>query len=137
MRWSHLVLVTLLAGTLVSGVAGAENDGEEIYRVTPTQDAAAPFGVYVPTDLEDTLKELSRMLHPQLIERIKSGTENDLHQYHLGLGMWMRNYWGLWQGSRLSTWFNQEGIQEPDAMSGIILHSYWRHLNAQPIEFNK
>lgn len=137
MHWSQLVLVTLLTLTSISGVARAENDGEEIYRVNPTQDAAAPFGVYVPVDLNDTFKELSRMLHPKLIERIKSGAENDLYQYHLGLGMWMRNNWALWKGSRLSEWFNQKGIHEPDEMSGIILDSFWRHLNSRPIELDK
>jgi len=56
-----------------------------------------------------------------------------MSQYHFGLGMGMRNEWGLWGGSRLAKWFNAQGITHPDDMSGIILHSFWRHLNGKPI----
>lgn len=48
---------------------------------------------------------------------------------HFGFGMWIRNNWNLWGGSRLSIYFNQKGIHHPDDMSGIILVSYHRHLN--------
>jgi hypothetical protein len=137
MRWAHLLLGVLLTVALVSGIAGAEIDEDEIYRINPTQDFSASFNVYIPADLDDSFKELSRMLHPKLAEKIKSGTEKDLYQYHAGLGRWMRNNWALWKGSRLSEWFNRKGIHEPDDMSGIILRSFWRHLNSQPIEFDK
>jgi hypothetical protein len=95
MQRPHLVLVVLLAVTLIFGGVGAEDDRDEIYGINPTQDSSAPFGVYVPADLDDTFKELSRMLHPKLVEKIKMGTEKDLTQYHFGLGQWMRNNWAL------------------------------------------
>ena len=136
-RWPHVVLLGLLAVTSTFGIVRAEEDAGEIYQINPTRDSSAPFAVYVPADLDDTFKELSRMLHPKLVDKIKLGTEKDLAQYHLGLGMWMRNNWALWKGSRLSEWFNQKGILEPDNMSGIILKSYWRQLNSRPIELDK
>ena len=49
----------------------------------------------------------------------------------------MRNNWGLWKGSRLSKWFNSQGIKHTDDMSGVILVSYYRHLNGKPIELEK
>lgn len=52
---------------------------------------------------------------------------------HMGLGMWLRNNWGLWSGSRLAKWFNERRIWHPDDMSGIILYSYSRHSHSQPI----
>ena len=58
-------------------------------------------------------------------------------QYHFSLGMWMRNNWGLWQGSKLSKWFNERGIFHPDDMSAIILDSYWHHLCGLPINFEE
>jgi hypothetical protein len=51
--------------------------------------------------------------------------------------MWLRNNWGLWKGSRLSKWFNEKGIQAPDDMSGIILDSFWRHLNGKPLKLDE
>jgi hypothetical protein len=51
--------------------------------------------------------------------------------------MWMRNSWGLWGQSRLATWFQVLGIDHADDMSSIILTSFWRHLNAKPIQLNE
>ena len=48
--------------------------------------------------------------------------------------MWLRNNWGLWKGLRLAQWFNKQDIFHPDDMSGIILASFWRHLNHKPID---
>lgn len=137
MRRPRFVLIALLIITSAFVVAVAKEDGNELYRINPTQDSSAPFGVYVPDDLDGAFKELSRMLHPKLVEKIKSGTENDLGQYHHGLGRWIRNNWALWEGDRLSKWFNEKGIHHPDDMSSIILHSFWRHIHSQPIELDK
>ena len=68
---------------------------------------------------------------------MRVGTEDDMTQYHMGLGMWMRNNWGLWGGSRLAAWFNAQGINHPDDMSGIILDSFWRYLNGKPIKLDE
>jgi hypothetical protein len=43
---------------------------------------------------------------------------------HFGLGMWMRNNWGLWKGGTLAKYFNELGIYHPDDMSSIIMTSY-------------
>ncbi len=64
---------------------------------------------------------------------MQAGSEDDMALYHHGLGTWIRNNWGLWEGSRLSVWFQKKGIEHPDIMSGIILTSFWRHLNGKPI----
>jgi hypothetical protein len=92
---------------------------------------------YIPKDLDDCFLQLKKILKPEELEKMKRGTEEDMGRYHFGLGMWMRNNWGLWKGGRLATWFNAKGIHHPDDMSGIILDSYWRHLNSKPIELDK
>jgi hypothetical protein len=56
---------------------------------------------------------------------------------HLNFGMWMRNNWGLWKGSKLSKFFNDQGIYHPDDMSGIIVTSYYRHLTGGEIKFEE
>ena len=45
-------------------------------------------------------------------------------RYHLDLGMWMRNNWGLWGGSRLHKYFRAKGISHPEDMSSVILFYY-------------
>ena len=95
-------------------------------------------GVYIPEDLEDTFNQLDQLLSTEDIDTLKSKqSENDLVDYHFGLGLWMRNKWGLWQGSRLSKYFNDVGVFHPDDISGIILHSYWRRLNELPINLEE
>jgi len=93
--------------------------------------------VYVPKDLDDCFAQLKKILSKDLIEKMKTGPEEDMIDYHHGLGTWLRNNWGLWKGSRLSKWFNARGIKHPDDMSGIILDSFWRHLNNKPINLDE
>ncbi|MBK7142758.1 MAG: hypothetical protein IPH75_11835 [bacterium] len=91
---------------------------------------------YVPVDLDDCLAYLDTTLTPTVIDTLRAWKEEDLSLAHLGLGLWLRNDWGLWHGSRLAKWFNAQGIFHPDDMSGIILTSYWRHLHDVPIQLD-
>lgn len=117
----------------LSEMGKAESEARKT-RLTPTPDASAPFGVYIPTDLEDAFREMERMLAPHLIRDMQGKSEQEMVAYHDGLGRWMRNNWGLWAGSRLAKHFNQLGIFHPDDMSAVILESFWRHLHAQPLD---
>jgi hypothetical protein len=95
-------------------------------------------GIYIPIDIEDCFKQLDKQLKTTTINEFKSMSEKDATTFsHFGLGLWMRNNWGLWKGSRLSTYFNKLGITHPDDMSDIILKSYYRFLNKQSIDLNK
>ena len=101
----------------------------------PAQQSETPQEtVYIPQDLDDCFVQLEKLLSPQDLATLRDRSEDDMIRYHFGLGMWMRNNWGLWGGSRLAGWFNERGIFHPDDMSGIILDSFWRHLNDRPIE---
>lgn len=103
------------------------------YDLHPTPDKTSKYRVYVPKDLNECFVELEKMLHPDLVKKIKSGTEDDLIGYHFNLGLWMRNNWGLWGNSRLAQYLRRMGVSHPDNMSGFILVSFWRHLNNQPV----
>ena len=80
---------------------------------------------------------MQKISKPEDIDEFKSENEDDIPGlYHMSIGMWMRNNWGLSGGSRLAKWFNTKGIYHPDDMSSIILLSFWRHLNQKPIELD-
>ncbi len=108
-------------------------DPNDIYAITPTADKDDPSQFYIPTDLDDCFVELGRMLHPKFVEKLKANDNEAINQ-HFGLGLWIRNNWGLWRDSRLKGYFHEKGIFHPDDMSGIILTSYIRHVNNKPIE---
>ena len=58
---------------------------------------------------------------------------------HFGLGMWLRNNWGLWGGDScpLPAYFRAHGIQHPDDMSGLILECYVQHLNGEDVDYER
>lgn len=91
----------------------------------------------VPTNLEECFAALEKKLSKEDLEKMRKGTERDLSAHHFGLGAGMRNAWGLWGASPLARYFNGLGIHHADDMSSIILTSFWRHLNGQPIELEK
>jgi hypothetical protein len=110
---------------------------EDIYDLSPTKDENSLTGVYIPKDLDDCFKELDSMLNPVLIEEIKTGNSEVVGNYHFGLGLWIRNNWGLWKDSRLCKYFQGISVIEPDSMSGIIFEQYQRYLNKQPVNIEK
>jgi len=128
----NLCLVLLSTLIMPSCAKSPEAPDEGGYQLNPTVDESAPNGIYIPKNLDDAHEELKKMLPKDLITKMKNGTEDDMVQYHMGLGGWFRNNWGLWGGSRLSKYFNSLGIYHPDDMSGIILRTFWCHLSGEP-----
>ena len=87
---------------------------------------------YVPKNLNEAIEQLQVVLHDSTKENILIMTEEDfVARSHFGLGMWIRNNWGLWKNNELANYFNSLGIYHPDDMSGIILTSYYRELQGQ------
>lgn len=94
--------------------------------------------VYIPKNLADCHRTLDTLLSDSTQQRILSMTEKEFKSgAHFGLGMWMRNNWGLWRGSRLQYYFEKKGLYHPDDMSGLILTTYWRYKHGQPLGVKK
>ena len=94
--------------------------------------------LYIPMDLNDCLKQLDSIFADSIKTKIKTLTEDEFSgKDHFGFGMWMRNNWGLWKGSRLSKYFNSIGVYHPDDMTGIIFDSYHRQLIGHEIKLNE
>lgn len=91
----------------------------------------------IPKNLNDCFVHLKTLLGTAEVRKIETSSEKSMNTYHFGLGMHIRNEWGLWQGSKLAQWFNTQGIHHADDMSGIILNSFWRHLHDHPIDLDK
>jgi len=87
-------------------------------------------GVYIPANLRECFMELDRQL-PEIDKNEMRALlkRDDMIRYHHSLGMWMRNNWGLWGGSRLQKYFSDRGVRHPDNMSSIILYHYHDWLN--------
>jgi hypothetical protein len=83
-------------------------------------------GVYIPRDLGECFVELDKMLPEVRRNEMKAlSSRKDMIQYHMGLGMGLRNGWGLWGGSRLQKYLEDGGMKQPDDMSGLILDYYY------------
>lgn len=95
-------------------------------------------GIYIPKDLNDAFKQIDVFWNDSTKSAVKGWTEEEFcAKVHHGFGMWIRNNWQLWGGSRLSRFFNENGVNHPDDMSGIILTSYHRYLSNKEIGFRE
>jgi hypothetical protein len=94
-------------------------------------------GVYIPKDIDECMTELDRLID----EKWKYDFAKEEEQiavataYRPGPGIWMRNNWGLWGGSRLQKYFSDKGVKDPEEISWIILTCYHRHVNGNPLDF--
>lgn len=95
-------------------------------------------GIYIPKNLNECISQLNLILDKKTIEEIRVKSEEEFTaDSHFGLGLWIRNNWGLWQGSRLTNFFKNKGVSHPDNISWYILTSYHRSLNGIEIDLEK
>ncbi len=79
-----------------------------------------------PGTLEEAHQQLERTLPKEELAKIDAmKSEDDMIGYHFGLGMGLRNSWGLWGGGPLAKNMNKLGFHHPDDMSGVILETFW------------
>jgi len=133
---SALFFVALISATSIAAAQSPASEPDPKYRITPTLDSASPPRPRIPPNLDSALVELDHMLSPALIAEFRADSTAPV-TYHFGLGMWLRNNWGLWQNSTLAKYFHCLGIFHPDDMSGIVLTSYWRRLNGRPLDLER
>jgi hypothetical protein len=92
---------------------------------------------YIPQNLNECFIELRKILTPKELEKFILCSEDELWKYHHGLGQWLRNNWGLWQGSDLKSSFEEMGLWHADDMSGVIIDSFHRHLKDEPLRLEE
>lgn len=91
--------------------------------------------IYIPKDIEDCIIQLDSILDDSTKMEIKEMTKSSFSaEAHMGLGLWMRNNWGLWEGGSLASYFNELGLYHPDEISGTILNCYYNHLKGFDVD---
>lgn len=82
-----------------------------------------------PDSLEKALDILKKVLTSEQLKDLKEVPVERLISYHMDLGMWIRNNFGLWEpGSKL---FKSLGVSHPDSASQKIIVSLWGNLNGK------
>lgn len=97
---------------------------------------------YIPKDLYECMTELDRILNYESKKQLKEA--KDIWQFngHMGgLGMWIRNNWGLNGGSRLQKYFKDRNIGKEmfgnDEISGVIIEQYIKWLKGDKKSWEK
>lgn len=126
-----LIVIFILSFTVqVSG-----QDGVDFRKFPDRLMADSVNGVYIPRDIYDAFGQLDELLSDSLKRAVKNMSLGEFSNgAHMGLGMWIRNNWGLWTGSRLSRYLNDLGYMDPDNMSGLLLDYYYRYLIGEEME---
>jgi hypothetical protein len=80
----------------------------------------------VPPTLAEAHAELERMLSVEALAKIDAMTsEEDIHTHHLGLGVDIRDGWGLQRGSVLAKHMEELGFADAYEMSATIVDTFW------------
>jgi len=77
------------------------------------------------------------MLDSETLAAIREGTEADMSRYHHGLGLSIRNRWGLWGKSRLKKHMCELGFHHADDMSAVIRDTFWAKLHKKPFRLEE
>lgn len=133
----NLILIFILANQdLQAQDKKSKKEQKQMYLENIKKDSID--GVYIPIDLNDCFKQIDGFWADSIKSQVRSMSEDEFTaNAHFGIGMWMRNNWKLWGGSRLSKYFNDLGVFHPDDMSGIILTSYHRYLLGRDVKLEE
>jgi hypothetical protein len=88
----------------------------------------------LPTTVEAAVRVLQRLIPEEEQAAIAALPEASLSTLHLGLGLWIRNAFGLWkEGSRLLA---ATGEKEPDDAALAIIQALWRSLRRERVRLH-
>jgi uncharacterized protein DUF6794 len=114
---------TLVAlGSVIAAVLAVF--AEPLGRMELPQVRATLTAESTPRTLDECFIVLAKKVPADTLERMRAMPEDDMIEFHHGLGTWMRNNWGLWSRGHLYSYFRQMGLEHPDDMSGVILTSF-------------
>lgn len=116
-----LTVLLFASGTTAAAEAADPGDGTDAAEAI-----AFPHGYpeRKPATIAEACDILDAVLSAEDRDAFLDMTEDDLIGLHFGLGMWIRNNFGLWQGNE-ALMRELKGI-EPDGASMTLIRAYWR-----------
>jgi hypothetical protein len=135
-KWRQFIVSTrrlAFIALLLAGLLGFPL--VERLRSVPLPPIAPPPYAGPPRTLNEALDLLGEGLSPQELEQVRTLSEREMvGRYYQGLGRGIRNSWGLWSGgSGISNQLCAMGMRDAEAMSVLILQSFWRRVHSEPL----
>ena len=82
----------------------------------------------LPKTVEEAVRLLLGLVPQSEQARISALHDDDLINLHFGLGMWIRDNLGIWQGN--AALLDATGESDADNASDVILRAFWLALRA-------
>ena len=92
-------------------------------------------GHYIPYDLKDAMRELEDIT-PITSQNAYASREEDfvVRKLYFSFGRWLGVNWSRYEGSRLSAYLNDLGVDTPDGQIELLMRLYHRHLNGKELD---
>jgi len=118
--------ITTLILLLAASSSSLADEKKAAPEKQPAQVQATKAEAPPPKTLEEAHQRLEKLFPKDELAKIDAmKSESEMIEYHRGLGMRMRNEWGLWGGGPLAQHMSKLGFHHPDDMSGVILETFW------------
>lgn len=88
----------------------------------------------VPPPVAEAFRRLDAEITPDDRETLRTTPPGEMVRYHMTLGRYIRNEYGLWRGGPLADCFLARGVDHPDNMSGILLEAYGAYLRGETVD---
>jgi hypothetical protein len=82
-----------------------------------------------PKTVESAVDKVLSAMTPEQRELLRGTAYDDLIQFHLNLGVWIRNQFGLWRSNK--ELMEACGLPHPDDCSMVIINACWRRLHSE------
>ena len=87
-------------------------------------------GITIPRNFTEANVELDLMFTEQQKASLRSG-ETEAEDLLLTFGLQLKEYWGLWQDSKMAKFMHKQDIEHPDQMIAVIFDQYSQYLRNQ------
>lgn len=119
--------ILVLAAVLAMGAGCGSRSDAEVQLATVS--ALAELSPVVA----DAFRRLDRELPSETRDSLRATPPDGMWRYHLSVGMYVRNQYGLWKGGPLQHYFLAKGLRHPDDMSGVLLEAYGLYLRGAQV----
>lgn len=128
--WNTLhvaLMVTMLLAVAGSYVA---------YRFWTSEEERHPCKVE-PLMLCEVFEELDAELSTSTRDTLRQLDAEEISNSQFDVGLFMRNYLGLWEENEITTYFRTNGVDEPDTMSYFLSLAYREYLHGRSTSVTK